>query len=82
MRQKNIYKDITVDEITSIYDADTFRVTIQNYPAVIGERISIRVLGVDAPEMRGKCKQEKELARLAKQFTVKHLRLNIYAKQK
>lgn len=71
---KKQYNDITISEITSIYDADTFRVNINNYPAVIGENISIRVLGVDAPEMRGKCEKEKRLARLAKQFTVKHLR--------
>ncbi len=71
---KRIYSDIIIDEVTSIYDGDTFRVTIKNYPPVIGERISVRVLGVDTPELRGKCQKEKELARLAKQFTVKHLR--------
>ncbi len=71
---KKQYDDITVNEVVSIYDADTFRVNIKNYPAVIGERISIRVLGVDAAEMRGECEKEKHLAQLAKQFTVKHLR--------
>lgn len=68
------YDDIIINEVVSIYDGDTFRVTINNYPAVIGERISIRVLGVDTPELRGKCEKEKRLALLAKQFTVKHLR--------
>ena len=65
---------VTVSEVTSIYDADTFRVNIEGYPAIIGERIPVRVLGVDAPELRGKCESEKLAAREAKQFTVQALR--------
>ena len=68
------YGSITVDEIRSIYDADTFRVTINGWPDIIGKGIPIRVLGVDAPEMRGKCEAEKILARQAKQYTVALLR--------
>jgi len=71
---KKIYEDVIVSEVTSIYDADTFRVNIEGYPAIVGERVPIRVLGVDAPEIRGKCQKEKELAREAKQFTVAALR--------
>ena len=47
---------------------------IKEWPAIIGERIPIRVNGVDAPEIRGKCVTEKKNARLAKQFTVDKLR--------
>lgn len=68
------YGSVIVSEVTSIYDADTFRVNIKNWPDIVGRRMSVRVNGVDAPEMRGKCKEEKQLARLAKQFTVKLLR--------
>jgi len=68
------YGHVTVSEITSIYDADTFRVNIKDYPPIVGERVSIRVNGVDAPEIRGKCEYEKMAAREAKQFTVKALR--------
>jgi len=53
---------------------DTFRVNIKGYPALLGERVPIRVGGIDTPEMRGKCVQEKELARKAKQLTVGLLR--------
>lgn len=60
------YGSATVSEVTSIYDGDTFRATIDGWPALIGKRISIRVNGVDTPEMRGKCDQEKQLAREAK----------------
>jgi len=68
------YGNITVTEIRSIYDADTFKVFIPEWPDVIGKSISIRILGIDAPEMRGKCKVEKDAARAAKQFTVDKLR--------
>lgn len=72
-------KDMTfgtaiVSEITSIYDADTFRVNIENWPDIIGYRMSIRVNGIDAPEIRGKCPKEKRQAQEAKQITVKFLR--------
>lgn len=68
------YGNVTVSEVTSIYDADTFRANIKGYPPIVGERMSIRVNGVDAPEIRGKCESEKIAAREAKQFTVEALR--------
>ncbi len=71
---KKTYKSVTVSEVTSIYDGDTFRANIKEYPELIGYRIAIRVNGIDTPEMRGKCQQEKVLARKAKEFTVTALR--------
>ncbi len=68
------YGSALVLEVTSIYDGDTFRANIRDWPAMIGERISIRVSGVDTPELRGKCEKEKLLARRAKQHTVAMLR--------
>ena len=68
------YGDVTVNEITSIYDGDTFRVTIKDWPAVAGYRIGVRVKGVDTPEISSKCADEKALARTAKQFTVNFLK--------
>lgn len=64
------YGNVIVSEVTSIYDGDTFRVTIKDWPAVAGYRVGVRVKAVDTPEIKGKCLQEKELARKAKQFTV------------
>ena len=72
-KDKN-FGDATVLEVTSIYDGDTFRANIKGFPAVIGEHMSIRINGIDTPELRGKCDKEKQLARLAKQFTVERLR--------
>ena len=68
------YGNATVSEITSIYDGDTFRANIKGYPAIVGEHMSIRINGIDTPELRGQCDKEKQLARKAKQFTVEHLR--------
>ncbi|MDU0111743.1 thermonuclease family protein [Psychrosphaera aquimarina] len=68
------YGNAVVSEVISIYDGDTFRVNLSNFPNLIGKNIPIRINGVDTPEMRGKCEKEKELARAAKQFTVAKLR--------
>ena len=68
------YGNVMVSEITSIYDGDTFRANIKDWPPVAGYRIGVRVKGVDTPEIKGKCEQEKALARKAKQFTVELLR--------
>jgi len=68
------YESVIVSEVTSIYDADTFRVNIAGYPDIIGKHVAIRVKGIDAPEIRGKCESEIKAARIAKQFTVDQLR--------
>lgn len=68
------YGQARVTAVTSIYDADTFRANITGWPAIIGERIPIRLRGIDAPEIKGQCEAEKIAARKAKQFTVAALR--------
>ncbi|MCK5603005.1 thermonuclease family protein [Candidatus Pacearchaeota archaeon] len=68
------YGEAIVTEVTSIYDGDTFRANIEGFPAIIGERMAIRIAGIDTPEMRDKDPKVKELAQQAKQFTVKRLR--------
>lgn len=69
-----IYGDAAVSEVTSIYDGDTFRCNLQGYPPIAGERIGIRVNGIDTPELRDNRPVIKALARKAKQFTVQRLR--------
>ena len=68
------YGSVVVDEVTSIYDGDTFRANIDSFPPLIGKRMAIRINGIDTPEMRAKCIKEKNLARRAKQFSVSALR--------
>lgn len=71
---KKTYGNVIVSEVSSIYDGDTFTVSIKGWPRVAGERISVRVWGIDTPEMRGKCEEEKLLAREARKHTVAMLR--------
>lgn len=68
------YGSAIVSEVTSIYDGDTFKCNIEGYPSIVGDRIGIRVYGVDCPEMTDKRPTVKERARQAKQYTVKRLR--------
>ena len=68
------YGDVTITEVGTVYDGDTFFVNIENWPAIAGEHIGVRVKGVDTPEMKGTCEREVRLARRAKQFTVNFLR--------
>ena len=51
-----------VSRIISVYDGDTFRVDIDALPEIVGKNIAIRILGIDTPEIQGKCEQEKLLA--------------------
>jgi len=50
------------------YDGDTCTFTLPGVHPLFGQAISIRLNGVDTPEMRGKCAQEKSLAKTAKIF--------------
>lgn len=64
------FGDAIVDTVTSIYDGDTFRANIKEWPPIVGLKIPIRVAGIDTPEIRGKCQAEKILARQARQITI------------
>ena len=41
------------------YDGDTITFTLPGLHPIIGEKISIRVNGIDTPEIKGKCDKEK-----------------------
>lgn len=56
------------------YDADTITFNIQNVHPIIGEKVSVRVRGVDAPEIKGKGPCEKEKARTAKRLIENQLK--------
>ena len=67
------YGSVVISEVTSVYDGDTFRANIPDFPELIGRNIGIRINGIDTPEIKGKCEQEKQLALEAKQFTMEML---------
>lgn len=55
----NAYDNIYNVKYVRNYDGDTITFNIPHYPNIIGEKINIRVLGIDTPEIRGKCENEK-----------------------
>lgn len=61
---------VKVSQVVSVYDGDTIRVTIPNWPRLIGENIPVRIARIDTPELRGACEQEKDMALHAKHFTI------------
>ena len=56
------------------YDADTITVNVPGLHPLIGQKISIRVNGIDTPEMRTKNLCEKEKARVAKKWVERSLK--------
>ena len=50
------------------YDGDTVTFNLPGLHPIIGEKISIRVNGIDTPEIRGKCEKEKYDAKQAKEM--------------
>lgn len=60
---------VTVTRVINVYDGDTFRVDIDELSDIVGKNIAIRVMGIDTPEIKGKCKEENKLAVRARDFT-------------
>ena len=50
------------------YDGDTCTYTIVNVPDLFGDKIPVRVRGIDTPEIRGKCDIEKSRAKQVRDF--------------
>ncbi len=50
------------------YDGDTVTFNLPGLHPIIGEKINIRVDGIDTPEIRGKCEKEKYDAQQAKEM--------------
>ncbi len=56
------------------YDADTITVNIPNIHPLIGNKTSVRVAGIDAPEIKGVLPCEKEASRNAKRLVENELK--------
>ena len=50
------------------YDGDTITFNLPGLHPIIGEKISIRVNGIDTPEIKGKCEKEKYEGKQAQQM--------------
>jgi len=56
-----------VAKVVKVYDGDTFTVEAYPWPGITA-KASVRVNGVDTPEIRGRCESEKRKAREARDF--------------
>lgn len=48
-------------KVVRVYDGDTFTADAEPWPRIT-IRVSVRLVGMDTPEIRGKCPEEKRLA--------------------
>ena len=64
---------LTPDQIVEVYDGDTFKVDLPGMHALFGDNLSIRLLGIDTPEMKGTSDEVKALAMQAREVTEKAL---------
>lgn len=69
------YGILDVNKIVSVYDGDTFRAKISGLHPIIGENISIRINGIDTPEIRTKNEEIKRMAIEARQYLAVKFRL-------
>ncbi|SVD94840.1 uncharacterized protein METZ01_LOCUS447694, partial [marine metagenome] len=60
---------LTPEEIVSIYDGDTFKIDLAGVHPLFGDDVSVRLFGVDTPEMRGSEDRVKLLAEKARKLT-------------
>jgi endonuclease YncB( thermonuclease family) len=65
---------LTPDQVVDVYDGDTFKIDLPNMHPLFGDNLSIRLFGVDTPEMRGTTNEVKALAMQAQQLTQKALK--------
>lgn len=57
-------------QITGVIDGDTLRAELVGLPSPL-DRVSIRISGIDSPEIKGQCDSEKEKAQAAKSFLIR-----------
>ena len=73
VQAKEMMSRVEIDRVENIYDGDTLRVTVHDWPPLFGRSIPVRVRGVDTPEIRGRCPYEKRKAIAARDFVRRHL---------
>ena len=64
---------LSPDQIVEVYDGDTFKINLPQQVPIFGDELSIRLAGVDTPEMKGTSDEVKALAMQARELTEKAL---------
>jgi micrococcal nuclease len=72
-KEKDNFGSIAKAEFVKNYDGDTITVNIKGVHPLIGNNISVRIYGIDTPEIRSKESCEKEKALKAKNLVYKIL---------
>ena len=65
--QDKLYPDVKVSRLLRVIDGDTFACDIDEHSAIAGKNISIRLRGINTPELRSKDEKERKSATLEKQ---------------
>ncbi|HOP06303.1 MAG TPA: thermonuclease family protein [candidate division Zixibacteria bacterium] len=63
------YGDVDHVHVDEIVDGDTFKVTVPDWPSIIGDSIKVRVAGINCAELRAKLPDSLHLAQQATEFT-------------
>lgn len=67
-------EDLPGAVFVSAYDGDTVLMNFSNLPRVFGYHLRVRLAGIDAPEIRGHCAKEIDLAKAARDALATYLR--------
>jgi endonuclease YncB( thermonuclease family) len=59
---------LTSNQVVDVYDGDTFKIDLPSMHPLFGDDLSIRLFGVDTPEMRGTTDEVKALAMQAQEL--------------
>ena len=62
------YLENNTDTVDTLYNVNTVTFDLSGLHPIIGEKISIRVNGIDTPEIKGKCEKEKYDAQQAREM--------------
>ena len=65
--QDKLYPDVKVSRLLRVIDGDTFACDIDEHSAIAGKNISIRLRGINTPELRSGNPEERKSANLEKQ---------------
>ena len=57
-----------------MHDSDTCTIFLSGLPDVFGDHIPVRLVGIDAPEIKGQCQTKMDLAMKAKDLLNQNLK--------
>lgn len=58
-------------EVVKVYDGDTITVNIPDWPRVVGEKIGVRIISIDTPEIKDKDPEVRKAAIAARELAKK-----------